>query len=279
MARLRRSPTATTTRSLASWLRCPHCSQPLEAIDGLVLGCADGHRFDSNRRGYLSVLDASRGILGDPRPLLEARARFLALGLYQPIADAVAGALPQDRPLAILDSGAGTGYYLQRVLARSPIAHDALAADASAAAVAMSVAATGSCGLVADVWRPSPVRDARADAILCVFAPRNPAEFTRILRPGGTLVVVTPAAEHLAELRAAGLLIGMQNDKLSKLDASLAGHLELDHRRPLNYQIELGPTDAADLTGMGPSGHHDVIGAWTGGSATVCVDVSVYRLA
>ena len=273
---MRRSRT-TTTSSLASRLRCPHCSQPLEALDGLVLGCADGHRFDSNRRGYLSLLDPSRGIVGDPRELLEARARFLALGLYEPIADAVAAALPTDRPLAILDSGAGTGYYLQHVLSRSPGRHDSLAADASTAAVAMSVAATGSCGLVADVWRPSPVRDARADAILCVFAPRNPPEFARMLRPGGTLVVVTPAAEHLAELRAAGLLIGMQHDKLTRLDESLAGQFHLDHRDRLTYDINLSAAAAADLTTMGPSGHHETTGAWTGGSVTVSVDCSVFR--
>ena len=279
MARSRRSRTAITTKHLASWLRCPHCSQPLDALEGLVLGCAAGHRFDSNRRGYLSVLDASKGILGDPRELLEARARFLSLGFYEPIADAVAASLPTDSPLAILDSGAGTGYYLQQVLSRSPIAHDSLAADASQAAVAMTVASTGSCGLVADVWRPSPVRDARADAILCVFAPRNPAEFARILRTGGTLVVVTPTGEHLAELRAAGLLIGMQQDKLTRLDESLAGHLELEHRSGLRYEMNLTPAAAADLTAMGPTGHHDTNGTWTGGPVTVSVDLSVYRRA
>ena len=189
----------------------------------------------------------------------------------------MAAALPSDRPLAILDSGAGTGYYLRHVLTRSPVAHDALAADASVAAVAMSVAATGSCGLVADVWLPSPVRDARADAILCIFAPRNPAEFARILRPGGTLVVVTPAAEHLAELRAAGLLIGMQHDKLAKLDASFGGHLDLAHRDRLTYEIDLSAAAAADLTTMGPSGHHETSGSWTGGTVTVSVDCSVFR--
>ena len=268
----------TTTTDLASWLRCPHCSQPLEALGELVLGCSDGHRFDSNRRGYLSVLDTSKGIIGDPRELLEARARFLSLGHYQPIADAVAAALPTNRPLAILDSGAGTGYYLQRVLRHSPTPQAPLAADASQAAVAMTVAATGSCGLVADVWRPSPVRDQRADAILCVFAPRNPAEFARILRPGGVLIVVTPSDDHLVELRQAGLLIGMQPDKLAKLDESLANGFELAQRDHLRYEIALDAAAAADLTAMGPSGHHETTGTWNGGTVTVSVDLSAFRL-
>ena len=214
--------------------------------------------------------------MGDSKAILEARARFLALGLYEPIADAVAAALPSARTLAILDSGAGTGYYLGHVLDRLNDPHDSLAADASAAAVAMSVAATGSCGVVADVWLDSPVRDDRADAILCVFAPRNPSEFARILRAGGTLVVVTPASDHLAELRDAGLLIGMQSDKLAKLDESLQPHFTLGTRSGLRYEVDLSPAAAADLTGMGPSGHHEAAGPWQGGTATVSVDVSSF---
>ncbi len=223
------------------------------------------------------MLDPSKGIVGDTRPILQARARFLTLGLYEPIADAVVTALRADRAISILDSGAGTGYYLQHVLDRTGSV-DALASDASQAAVAMSVAATGTCGLVADVWLPSPVRDARADAILCVFAPRNPAEFARVLRADGTLVVVTPASDHLAELRAAHLLIGMQPDKLSRLDESLLPHFTLAERAALRYKIELSPAAAADLTGMGPSGHHEPLGVWQGGSATVSVDVSSFRV-
>ena len=219
----------------------------------------------------------SRGIVGDTRPILEARARFLALGHYEPIADAVAAALPTGRLLSIIDSGAGTGYYLQHVLSRSPGAVESLAVDASAAAVTMSVASTGSCGLVADVWRPSPVRDARVDVILCVFAPRNASEFARVLRADGTLVVVTPASDHLTELRAAGLLIGMQPDKLARLDDSLEKHFTLAQRDTLRYEIGLSPAAAADLTGMGPSGHHEPVGAWHGGSVTVSVDVSSFR--
>jgi 23S rRNA (guanine745-N1)-methyltransferase len=267
----------TTTSQLASWLRCAHCSQPLEALDGLVLGCAHGHRFDINRRGFLNALDASRGIVGDSRAILEARARFLSLGLYEPIADAVAEALPSKRPLALLDSGAGTGYYLHRVLQHVREPHDAMAADASAAAVSMSVALTGSSGLVADVWQPSPIRDERADVILCVFAPRNSSEFARVLRADGRLLVVTPAGDHLRELRDAGLLIGMQDDKLAKLDEALSPHFALADRTPLSYEIELSTAAASDLTAMGPTGHHERSGQWQGGTVTVSVTVSSFR--
>ena len=41
--------------------------------------------------------------------------------------------------------------------------------------------------------------------------------------------------------------------------------------------INLSAAAAADLTTMGPSGHHETTGAWTGGSVTVSVDCSVFR--
>lgn len=178
----------------------------------------------------------------------------------------------------MLDSGAGTGYYLGAVLDSLPQPHDALAIDASAAAVTMSIAATGASGLVADVWLPSPVRDARADVVVCIFAPRNAPEFARILRDDGMLIVVTPEHDHLVELRASGLLIGMQQDKLQKLDAALAQHFTLADRTALRYTIELDTAAARDLTQMGPSGHHDSAGDWPGGAVTVSVTRSVYRM-
>lgn len=185
--------------------------------------------------------------------------------------------LPASGPLSVVDSGTGTGYYLAQVRSSRFDPVSALAVDASQAAVTMSVAATGSCGLVADVWRPSPIRTARADAVLCVFAPRNPAEFVRFLRADGTLVTVTPASDHLTELHAAGLLLGMQPDKLAKLDESLEPHFDLADRSRLRYTVELDTAAARDLTSMGPSGHHEITREWPGGSVTVAVDVSAYK--
>ncbi len=44
------------------------------------------------------------------------------------------------------------------------------------------------------------MRDAVAALVLNVFAPRNGAETTRVLAPGGLLAVVTPTERHLEEL-------------------------------------------------------------------------------
>ena len=264
-----------TLAELASWLRCPRCFSPLEPHTALVLGCVNGHRFDANKRGYLNALDPSRGVVGDTATILAARADFLALGHYSPIADAVADRLsPGAR---VVDSGCGTGYYLGRVLERTA-GSTALALDASVAAVASTTRSTGAPGLVADVWRDLPIRDARADVITCVFAPRNPAEFARVLAPAGRLIVVTPAPNHLAQLRDRGDMIGIQDDKLQHLDAALSPLFALEDRQPLERTVSLDAAAQGLVAGMGPSGHHATAGRWETEAieVTIAVDVSVF---
>jgi 23S rRNA (guanine745-N1)-methyltransferase len=189
--------------------------------------------------------------------------------------------LPDDARQDIVDSGCGTGYYLTELLARRDDWR-ALALDVSVDAVAMAVRSAGghTAGVVADVWRALPVRDDSADVVLCVFAPRNAAEFARLLRPQGRLVVVTPAENHLTELRESGRVIGMQSDKLAHLDDALAGPFTLDDRRRLEYGVGLLPHEVQSLAGMGPSGHHGPAEAPSGSErthVTVAVDVSSYR--
>jgi len=270
-------------------LRCPRCERDLEPGPATwSLLCSSGHSFDANKRGYLNLVDRGRGILGDSRQILDDRARFLALGHYSPIVDLLDAVLPGAAGLSIVDSGCGTGYYLTELLARRD--HwQALALDVSAEAVAMAVRATGgaAAGVVSDVWQPLPVRDARADVLLCVFAPRNAAEFARVLTPEGRLVVATPGENHLVELRESGRLIGIQRDKLAHLDEGLAAQFVLDERRAVEYTVDLLPHEVQSLAGMGPSGHHAAAegrDAQTPQAAeqtrvTVAVDVSSYRRA
>ncbi|MFR4973349.1 MAG: 50S rRNA methyltransferase, partial [Butyricicoccus pullicaecorum] len=42
-----------------------------------------------------------------------------------------------------------------------------------------------------------PLADASVDLVLHLFAPMCAEEFARVLRPGGTLLTVTPGARHL----------------------------------------------------------------------------------
>ncbi|MDN4615598.1 methyltransferase domain-containing protein [Leifsonia sp. F6_8S_P_1B] len=249
---------------LASWLRCPVCGEDLSPVDRLTLGCENGHRHDVNKRGYVSLLGGGSKLAGDTAEMLDARDAVLESGVYSPIAEAVAAravAAHAETPVErVLDAGAGTGYYLRSTLTALPDA-DGLAMDLSPAAVARAARPSGAAegridGLVADTWRPLPIRSALCDVVLDVFAPRNLPEFHRVLRPGGSLIVVVPRADHLAELRAAGTMLDVPGDKAEELIAASAPLYALQTREHVAADLHLTTEVRAALIAMGPSAHH-----------------------
>jgi 23S rRNA (guanine745-N1)-methyltransferase len=154
-----------------------------------------------------------------------------------------------------VDVGAGTGWWLARVLDRVPeragLALDSAKPALRRAARAHPRAAAALC----DAWRALPVRDGAAALVLSVFAPRNGAEIARVLAPGGALVVVTPTPRHLAELVGPLGLLRVDERKEERLERALAAFVPAE---PLQVEttMELSHADVAALAGMGPSAHH-----------------------
>ncbi|MFC9918780.1 methyltransferase domain-containing protein [Agromyces binzhouensis] len=275
----------------STWLRCPNCFSALDEVADRVYGCENGHRFDRSKYGYLTLLPprAPRTV-GDDRAMLDARAALLGSGAYTPITEAVVATLTGDQEtggpspsLRVADLGCGTGYYSEQLSRAVPEAAF-LVADRSPDAVRMALRAVpAATGVVLDVWRPLPIRDAAVDVILDVFAPRNPSEFARILRPGGRLIVVVPTTRHLRELRADGLLLDIPPEK----DAAVAAQLgtagfDLAASDRVQHLVEAGPDVRALLAGMGPSAHHTAAlasadDAPAARSVTVSVDVLVFE--
>jgi 23S rRNA (guanine745-N1)-methyltransferase len=272
-----------TLRHLADGLRCPFCfssrseNRPLSPAGAFVAGCEAGHRFDVNKRGYISLLPPAGRVTGDSQVMLDARARFFDTGNYDPIADAVAsacvaasapqttGQTPPDaadgtRDLRLAEIGCGTGFYLSAAVAALGGAGRTtgpIAADLSPSAVRMAVRAVpGAAGVVLDVWQPLPLLDSTLDGIVSVFAPRNLSEFARVLAPGGFLVAVVPTTRHLHQVRADGLAIGIPDGKPEALTEAAARWFGEVSRRLVEFEMELSGTDLDNLIGMGPSAHH-----------------------
>jgi 23S rRNA (guanine745-N1)-methyltransferase len=112
---------------------------------------------------------------------------------------------------------------------------------------------------------------------MCVFAPRNAAEFARVLVPGGLLLVVTPRENHLRELRESGAMLGIQPDKRATLDAGLTASFALVDRQALEYSVQLDAPAQLLVAAMGPAGHHERdVTPVDAGEITVAVDLSVY---
>jgi 23S rRNA (guanine745-N1)-methyltransferase len=231
-------------------LRCPHCSAGLERA-GAAVRCGAGHSFDPSRQGYLSLL-AREGTphTGDTADMVAARERFLGAGHFDPLAAELAEVV--GAPACLLDVGAGTGWYLARLLDRLPAARG-LAIDVSKPALRRAARAHPRLAAVAaDAWSPLPLRDGVVAAVLDVFAPRNPPELARVLEERGVAAIVTPAFDHLQELVTPLGLIGMHERKLDQL----APHLDVVDTRQLEWRMTLDRAAARDAAAMGPSAFH-----------------------
>lgn len=185
---------------------------------------------------------------------------------------------------AVLEVGAGTGYYLSAVLDAVPGARG-IALDVSKPAVRRSARAHERAGAVlADAWRGLPVRDGVLTAVLSVFAPRNADEVARVLAPEGRFLVVTPTPRHLAELIEPLDMVSVDAAKQDRLAESLGARFELSERNSVEYRMSLTHTDIANVSAMGPSAFHaaaqraDRIAALPDPMpVTASVTVSVYR--
>ena len=250
-------------------LLCPVCRNHLGFSDdaGRSLGCPAGHRFDAAKQGYFNFLVGKGTVFeADTADMVAARFDFLSAGHYRPLASAVAElALPalSGAPgtlRTVLDAGTGTGHYLRALLDRVALGRTPVTAvglDISKFALRRAARLNpAAVNLVSDVWQPLPVADAAVDVVTVVFAPRNAAEFARVLRPGGRLVVVTPRPGHLEEVAGQAGLLGIEPAKEERLLASLEGHFAAVSADTLEVPLLLSPGDVARLALMGPAGHH-----------------------
>jgi 23S rRNA (guanine745-N1)-methyltransferase len=240
-------------------LECPVCRNQL-AGSGHALSCPNGHSYDIARQGYVNLLPpgAHTGT-ADTAQMVAERAEFLSAGHYDALADAIAAEVLDaagHTPGCLLDAGAGTGYYLARALDANP-GRFGLALDLSKHAARRSARAHPRiASVVCDSWGRLPVADGAAAVVMNVFAPRNAAEFARVLDSRGALVTVTPTGRHLAGLVAALGLVEVDPQKEERLEATLRAAFARVSTRRVGYEIVLSRTEVARLVGMGPSARH-----------------------
>jgi 23S rRNA (guanine745-N1)-methyltransferase len=240
------------------YLCCPVCAGDL-SVEERVLRCTSGHAFDVARQGYAGLLtgNVSTGT-ADTAAMVAARADFLDGGHFAPLAELVAGQAAERAPGegCVLDAGAGTGHYLGAVLDRLP-GRQGVALDISKHALRRAARAHPRIGaLTWDVWRPLPVRTGAVSVLLDVFAPRNAPEFHRVLRPDGVLIVVTPAAHHLAELVGPLELLTVDPRKAERVADTVGERFTPSGSRSLELPMLLTHEEVAALVAMGPSAWH-----------------------
>jgi len=241
---------------LVAALACPLDGGGLRR-DGQVLGCHSGHRFDLARQGYATLTAAPLTHTGDTPTMLDGRERVHGAGLLAAVHAAVLEAIADALPGGIVcDVGTGPGTYLASVLDALP-GRVGLGVDVSKAAARRAARCHPRAGaVVADVWRGLPLRDGSVAVLLDVFAPRNPAEFARVVAPSGTLIVVTPDPDHLAGLRERVGMLDVPVGKAEQVAGEFASAFRPADTRRVHRQTEVRPELAVDLATMGPSGYH-----------------------
>jgi 23S rRNA (guanine745-N1)-methyltransferase len=224
-------------------LRCSLCGDPVEPAER-ALRCARRHTFDLAKQGYVNLLHAKvPSGTADTAEMVAARADFLGAGHYAGLADRLA-----QRAAALVRSG--------RVLDAVAEA-TGLALDVSALALRRAARAHERLGAaVWNLWEPWPLATGSASVLLNVFAPRNGAEFHRVLQPGGSLLVVSPQPAHLRELASVVDLLEVDGRKEERLDSALAGFFEPVSRQEHTELLTLSPVDVRRVMLMGPNAHH-----------------------
>ena len=187
-------------------LRCPVCRDTLHPREKGAL-CDNNHQFDRARQGYLNLLPSHKMRSkkpGDDKDMVLARTRFLSAGHYQPVIQQLVEVINQlannNNDLAIFDAGCGEGYYTYEIKQAFP-SSDMCGLDIAKPAIMACSKRTKAIewlvGSVADL----PLADEQFDFIISIFSRCDWQEFTRILKPGGYVLVLAPGQEHLLELR------------------------------------------------------------------------------
>ena len=246
----------------------PADGTPLSGADDFArLVSGSGHSYDVARQGYVT-LAAGAGLRhqGDSMEMVLARETFLSRGHFAPFVEAVTGGVhdaldeagvPETARPVIAEIGAGTGYYLAHTLDDVDGARG-VGMDISVHAAKRLASCHPRVGsVVADVWERLPMRDRSIDVITVVFAPRNAAEFARVLTEDGQAVFLTADRGHLAELREPLGILDVEDGKIDRLIEQAAGHLT-PVREPelIEFPMTLDKESIAAQIGMSPSARH-----------------------
>lgn len=297
-----RSTDASALVQVLPLLRCPVCAarktdSRLEAEQSSAnrtpitrsLRCECGHLFDVAKQGYVTLLGGKgRTVSGDSAAQVLNRESFLRAGHYSPIAGALSRTVSEvlqqqtagrERGSVVVEAGAGNGYYLASILDILSDSTVGIGTEISvSAAKRLARAHARAASVIADTWNSLPIATSSCDVVTVVFAPRNAAEFARILSPGGALVVVWPGPMHLMPLRKSLGMLGVENDKTDRMARELSAWFDFDGAEIRSYQwpLDLDAQSATELALMGPSGVHlDVESVRTAISALPQLEASI----
>jgi 23S rRNA (guanine745-N1)-methyltransferase len=218
------------------------CGMALVREEGRV-HCSRGHSFDVARSGYINLLqpqDRRSKQPGDSAAAVQARRRLHDQGFTAPLLRAIGALADLDPSDVVLDAGCGDGFYLGSLA--HEIGFGAHGVDISTPALDAAARRYPRCEwIAANADRFVPFADQSFSVILSITARMNAAEFRRVLRADGRLLVAVPAPDDLVELRGEG------RDRAVRTIETFADQFALSERRRVTTSADLDAASVQDL--------------------------------
>lgn len=250
-------------------LICPvrDCRLPLDRKEGRFV-CAREHSFDIARSGYINLLqpqDRRSKEPGDARNAVNARRRLHDLGVTAPLLRGLAelaGLAPDD---IVLDAGCGDGFYLGNLARQTGC--QACGVDISIPAVDAAARRYPECQwVVANADRMVPYADNSLTRVLSITGRMNSAEFRRVLRDDGRLIVAIASPEDLIEIRGQG------RDRVPRTIETFANDFQYFSKHRISTTADLDDTAITDLR----AAIYRPMGDVTAGRVTFSLDILVF---
>ncbi|MGA7239641.1 MAG: methyltransferase domain-containing protein [Bryobacteraceae bacterium] len=205
--------------------------------------CPRKHSFDIARSGYINLLQPQERRAKHPGDTLEAvaaRRRLHDRGVTRPLFQAVGETVNATANDVVLDAGCGDGFHLGALQRETKC--DAHGVDISIPAVDAAARRYPECEwVVANADRAVPYSDGSFSVVLSITARMNPAEFRRVLREDGRLLVAVPAPDDLIELRGAG------RDRMPRTLDEFARPFSLAHKARVTTCADLDASAVQDV--------------------------------
>ncbi|AWH87383.1 23S rRNA (guanine(745)-N(1))-methyltransferase [Limnobaculum parvum] len=237
--------------------QCPLCHQPLQ-LDNQIWLCSNHHQFDRAKEGYVNLMPVQHKKSknpGDNQMMMQARRQFLDAGYYQPLRDAIFSLLdnllPDDSTSqTLLDIGCGEGYYTgffaEKLKLRRNITVYGL--DIAKGAIRSAAKRYASAEFCVASSHLLPFSNQSMDAVLRIYAPCKAQELSRVVKSDGLIVAVTPAPNHLIQLKGLIYQVPQPHDDSEE---HIDGFYLVESQR-LSYGLNLPGEQAVNLLQMTP---------------------------
>jgi len=240
--------------------KCPVCNKGLKK-EGKTFVCEQRHSYDISKEGYVNLLLANQKNSKDPgdsKEMIQNRTNFLEQGFYDPLAkklnETIAEAVSKIPGANILDLGCGEGFYTQKLeqyLTKNKNEFQLWGVDISKSAIQKAAKRDPHIYFCIGSNFQLPYCNRSFDLIFSIFAPLDPQEIARILKPNGKIIVVRPGPTHLQEL--AELIY--EKAELQGNSSNLSENLNMPELKTMNITDKIhlkNQENIQNLIGMTP---------------------------